>query len=407
MLNSALKSHTWLLLLIACIALWAFQVQRPLNPDVAWLLDAGTRWFGGQRLYVDIIEINPPLVFYDMAILTAGTWSKAGYLAGVCAAIYASSLWCERKWLAFAALSVPALLPFGQRDHLALIAVLPYLVNERRTWPMGVWLFAGAALKPHLLLIPLCGALWRRQWDPALTALVGLLVAYSLFIVVAHAAYLTDIVPLARATYGAFEAFPSINQWFQIALILLIAGMNWRSPVAGAILGALLSYFLQSKFWYYQLIPAVGLAIYLGVAGVRPNRIGIAGAIGLSILSAAYAIRAVRPLDPIPPGAKRVLFLTAHIPVSYPVLFERGVENTSPYPAFWPVPGALNNPKILDDVRRKQVDAIVERCPEYIFSNLRESFDYFAFLSADPRFRGWRYVGDFHSFKIYRNPECG
>ena len=405
MLKLVRKVDDRILLAICCIGLWALQMQRPLNPDVAWLLDAGARWFEGQQLYVDIIELNPPLIFYDMVLLSAGSWSKAGYLAGICAAIFVSSLWCNRRWLAFGSMTVPALIVFGQRDHLALIAVLPYLVRERRSWPLGVWLFAGTALKPHLLLIPIFGALWRRQWDSALTALVALLLLYAALIVIAHPEYLTAIVPLGRATYAALgERF---GFWYHIALILLVAATNYRAPLAGGILGALLSYVLQGKFWYYQLVPAIGLAIYLGFTASHLKRVNLACAAALSLMSVAYFLRPPRPLDPIPAGARRVLFLTPHIPMAYPVVFERGVENTSPYAALWPVPGAARRPDILEETRRKQVDAIVRRCPEYIFTNVKDRIDYFEFLKVDPRFRGYSFVGRNQSFRVYRNPKCG
>lgn len=394
-----------LLLALCCAALWLVQMQRPLTGDVAWLLDAGSRWFSGQRLYVDIIELNPPLIFYDMALLSMGTWSKGVFLAGVSAAIFVSCLWCERRWIAFAALGLSAFAPFGQREHLALIAVLPYLASRRPTWPMGVWMFAGAALKPHLLLIPIFGALWRRRSDPALLTLGTLVAAYSIFVATVHPAYLADIVPLARATYGGLGARFGLP--YQVALILAVFAMSWRSPVAGGILGALLSYVLQGKFWYYHLVPALGLAIYQALAAEKLKDINRACAAALVLLAAAAAARPVKPADPIPAGAKRVLILTAHIPVAYPVVFERGVENTSPYPALWPIPGAKDRPDILAEVRRRQVDAIVSRCPQYIFTNTKDRFDYMHFLEADPRFRGYAFVGNSHSYRVYRNPRCG
>ncbi|MCH8614779.1 hypothetical protein LZ016_01475 [Sphingomonas sp. SM33] len=399
-----MEKYDRVLLTLCCCALWALQMLRPLTPDVAWYLDAGSRWFNGQRLYVDILELNPPLIFYDMALLTAGTWSKGLYLAGVCAAIFVSAILCERRWAAFAALTLPALLPFGQRDHLALIAVLPYLASDRRGWPMGIWLFAGTALKPHFLLMPLLAALWRRRWDAALTTLLVLVALYAVLIPLIHPAFLTDIVPLARSTYHGLGG--SFGYWYQLGLILAVLVMNRRSPIAGAILGALLAYLLQGKFWYYQLVPALGLATYGGLVARRMPGVNRACAAGISILSVAYLAGAHRPIDPIPAGATRVLFATPHIPMAYPVVFERGVENTSPYPALWPVPGAATRPDIVAEVRHRQVDAILKRCPQYIFTNMKDEFDYFAFLSADPRLHGYRRVGNVHSFRVYLNPRC-
>lgn len=397
-----------LLLFAACVALWALQMLRPITDDVGWLLDAGSRWFHGQRLYVDIMEVNPPLVFYDMAVLSAGTWTKPAYLAGVCVAIFISSLWCgDRRWTAFAALTLPALVPFGQRDHLALIAALPFLVSERRKWPMGVWLFAGTALKPHLLLIPLLAAVWRREWrDEALWTLLGLVLAYGAFILAVHPAYVRDIVPLAVATYHGLGApFPA---WFHLAFIAAIAAMNLRSPLIGALIGALASYFLQGKFWYYQLIPAVGVAIYIALATPRLKLLNTVCAAALALASVPALVRPKPLIDPIPAGASRVLFLTASLQRAYPLVLGRRVENTSPYPSLWPVPGALDKPEILAATRRRQVDAIVSRCPQYIFTDHKDRFDYYRFIAADPRFRRMDYkrLRSFGPFEVYSSEQC-
>jgi hypothetical protein len=397
-----------LLLAAACVALWAFQMQRPITDDIAWLLDAGSRWFDGQRLYVDIMELNPPLIFYVMAVLTAGTWSKAAFLAGVCLAIFASAMWCgDRRWAAFAALTLPALVPFGQRDHLALIAALPFLVAEKRKWPMGVWLFAGTALKPHLLLIPLLGAAWRRQWrDPALWTLAGLVLAYAAYILAVHPAYVRVIVPLAVTTYHAYGA--PFHFWPQLVLILVIAATNLRSPLIGPLVAALASYYLQGKFWYYQLIPAVGLAIYIGLVAPKLRLLNALCAAALAAATLPVLFQPKPLIDPIPAGARRVLFLTHRLQRPYPLVFERGIENTSPYPALWPVPGALDKPAILAEARRRQVDAIVARCPQYIFTDRTDAFDYYRFLLADPRFGGmdYRRLRSVGPFEVYASARC-
>ncbi|MGH7526003.1 MAG: hypothetical protein ACREMX_04805, partial [Gemmatimonadales bacterium] len=37
-------------------------------PDTAWLLYAAERWLDGARLYVDLVEVNPPLIIWLNAI---------------------------------------------------------------------------------------------------------------------------------------------------------------------------------------------------------------------------------------------------------------------------------------------------------------------------------------------------
>jgi hypothetical protein len=51
----------WLLIALVFVAAIWLRLVLPLNTDVAWLLTVGERVLDGQRLYRDIIEINPPM----------------------------------------------------------------------------------------------------------------------------------------------------------------------------------------------------------------------------------------------------------------------------------------------------------------------------------------------------------
>jgi hypothetical protein len=71
------------------------------------------------------------------------------------------------------------------------------------------------------------------------------------------------------------------------------------------------------------------------------------------------------------------------------------------------VPGAANRRDILAEVRRTQVNANLRRCPQYIVTNVKDREDYFAFLWVDPRFRGYKFVGNAYSYRVYRIPDAG
>ena len=43
-------------------------LRSPLKDDVAWLLYVARRWMAGRELYVDVVEINPPLIVWISAI---------------------------------------------------------------------------------------------------------------------------------------------------------------------------------------------------------------------------------------------------------------------------------------------------------------------------------------------------
>lgn len=51
----------------------------PLNHDVAAVLDFSQRWLGGEHLYSDLIDVNPPLIFV-LNLIPAGlaSWTKPG-----------------------------------------------------------------------------------------------------------------------------------------------------------------------------------------------------------------------------------------------------------------------------------------------------------------------------------------
>ena len=75
-------------LLAVVIAIVLFTMLRsPLKDDVAWLLYVARRWLAGRELYVDVVEVNPPLIVWISAIpmqIAAGcgsTHSSLPYLS--------------------------------------------------------------------------------------------------------------------------------------------------------------------------------------------------------------------------------------------------------------------------------------------------------------------------------------
>src|SRR6202171_4588154 len=51
----------WILIALVFVVAILLRQVVPLNTDVSWLLVIGERVLDGQRLYVDVIEINPPM----------------------------------------------------------------------------------------------------------------------------------------------------------------------------------------------------------------------------------------------------------------------------------------------------------------------------------------------------------
>src|SRR3954453_8407507 len=50
-------------------------LRSPLKDDIAWLLYVARRWLAGRELYVDVVEVNPPLIVWISAIpLSLAQW---------------------------------------------------------------------------------------------------------------------------------------------------------------------------------------------------------------------------------------------------------------------------------------------------------------------------------------------
>ncbi|MFC7609762.1 hypothetical protein [Teichococcus aestuarii] len=121
-------------------------LRAPMKDDVAWLLWVARQWLRGQELYVDLVEVNPPLIIWLSAVpvmiadalgLTAKQVALPMVAAGALLSAWASARWLrgtspvfERPPATFAAISCVLLampgVEFAQREHLLVIAVLPH-----------------------------------------------------------------------------------------------------------------------------------------------------------------------------------------------------------------------------------------------------------------------------------------
>ena len=123
-------------------------IRTGANGDSAWILHAAQRMLSGERLYIDLIEMNPPLVFWAhlpvawlaevlgwapwTALVAAvlATCALAGALLN--AIMRRAGLTARARIALAAAFSLTALvLPvgwFAQREHLMLVMTWPLLV---------------------------------------------------------------------------------------------------------------------------------------------------------------------------------------------------------------------------------------------------------------------------------------
>jgi len=302
----------WALAALPGIVFLAIVLSPPMNHDVAAVLDFALRWRNGESLYRDLIDMNPPLVF----VLTRGAvalWQTVGVgpihavllsVLAVCAlgASLALSLWRGVPKGPVEAAGVMIGLPlilltagydFGQREHLMLAAVLPYLVlgarraegvPTSRGLSLGVALLAALflALKPHFLAIPALVELYvlsrvglRGFRDPVPWAMAALWLAYLALIHVAFPDYEGFALPLAVEFYHSPASLADVllNERMAPALVVFLPAAIlalWRprglAPVlALAGLGALAAALVQMRGWSYHVMPVKLLGGLLAV----------------------------------------------------------------------------------------------------------------------------------------------
>jgi hypothetical protein len=318
----ALRARLLRGLALAPAALFLLMVLAPpLNHDVAAILDFAERWVAGERLYHDLIDVNPPLIFVLTAIPAAiARWTP---LAGVQALLLCVLGCCLAAWRLTVRLRagrtegaveravLDALVPFavvlaaydvGQREHLMALFAIPYAFLAARrieglatprglAWTVTLAAALGFALKPHFLAVPVLVealVLLRRGpsaalRDPLPWGMACVWLAYLAAIPLLFPLYLDFVVPLVMGFYlgnggiGLFDVLLTDKLGPALLLLAALAVPALRrdaGPVAQALLavglGGALSAWVQHKGWSYHIVPlATAGALLAGILAAR------------------------------------------------------------------------------------------------------------------------------------------
>jgi hypothetical protein len=336
----------WLSIALVFAAAVLLRQVVPLNTDVSWLLTIGERVLDGERLYVDIVEINPPMAVLSylpsialaralgldpkividnqMLLLTAASLLMTWRILTL------SSTTENMRWapLAIWAAAVLTILPmhvFGQREHMATLTFLPALAVyvlrcDREQVPLWAIVTAGIGagitltFKPFfvtpaavcIILTSVRTHSWRALFVPE-NVIAGLLVtAFSCYTYIAYPEYFTITYPLVRDTYLSWSMpvavfmFNSATLIWSIAVITILAAYR-KTKLDSAVLvillaslGFTISFFLQRRGWAYHSYPMVAVSL-LGVgyvtfaAGAKTGsrRFDIAG---ISVMAATFIL---------------------------------------------------------------------------------------------------------------------
>lgn len=313
--NKKLLSSTNLVIIQALAACWIVIDTYP-NNDTAWHLYVAQLLLEGKKLYHDIIEINPPLVYHLQLIpayLAQISGVEALLLSKIMFLLFAGlSLWLIRSivaphpnfhllWIssAFCLLWLPLCLfinQFGQKEHLFMMAILPYSLQRLFLFPdepkkplatLSLIIAAiGLCIKPHFLLwfCFLEWSCWKRRTErPSIFTLfyskpfliVGITyLIYLLWIAIFMPAYFSNVMAVLAPFYYYYRTPADIYLIIQsityLCLPIIPMVMLYRYANQSVLYWYGLFFIawgiglLQLKGWQYHYYPAMVCQIIIG-----------------------------------------------------------------------------------------------------------------------------------------------
>lgn len=303
------------ILLVAVLALaMAWQTRWGVVTDTSWIITMCERMLGGDRLYIDLIETNPPFTPWmfmppvtlahrlgispEIAVLA---YAYAICLAGLGLAtlIARRAGFAENRTL-FSLLplflAVLVIFPgsaFTQREHLGIALFSPLLVLtawraspiEGRTPSLPMAILAGLSgsvlvlVKPYyalVVVIPALYAAWRRRSIWPLLAIeywvIGFAgIAYVVAVQHFYPEFLNVIYPILADTYIRVQNLRALLvRYVPVYLVALLMLRFLRpglplSPLVSvftlASLAATVPLIYQAKGWSYHAFPAFSLIV--------------------------------------------------------------------------------------------------------------------------------------------------
>ena len=285
-----------------------YLAMRPQWYDQTWLLFVAGRILDGARLGVDVMEVNPPLIAWlstiPVMIGRALDIQVTDALQGCLILLVAFSVvWSNRLlrrgaigdaqfagWFALLLLFATVVHPwleFGQREHMLVLLVLPYLVmaagridgvTPRMSEALAIGLCAGIGflLKPNYLLVVLAVealVLFRRReirllYRPELVAMVATALGYAAAIWLWAPEWLLNVLPLAFNTYydfdrvGVLDLIPPMRA-VKLVMLVLVLAILYRRLVHRALatvlllagLAATAAFAVEMKGYLYHMVP--------------------------------------------------------------------------------------------------------------------------------------------------------
>ena len=298
--------------LVALLALVVLHPSMGRVSDVSWYVTLAERVLDGQRLYIDIVDPNPPasVWLYLPAVFVARVLGLAPeavvdlqvlLLAALSVWFFVSLLakagllnTSRVHWLAAGTFAILAVLPgycFAQRENFIAILLLPFastMIARADAKRVAGWqaVLAGLAggiaisVKPHfaMAIIFMSVAAWvkvRRFWLLASLEIwiSGLVLAgYGLAVAFVTPEFFSRMLPVILLAYLPVR-LSLLDLLMKPAMALLVVGGIWlavaakgarhRAQVilAAASLGCAVAYAVQGKGWPYQSYPMLAFVL--------------------------------------------------------------------------------------------------------------------------------------------------
>jgi hypothetical protein len=388
------QSHRFFFGSLGLIVALGFIIQSfgTLNPDVSWINYGVTRLLSGAKLYDDIVEVNPPTIYYLsmppiwLATVTGYDSSPLYVLWVMLVAALSASIgyftFNDKRpqtlalCLAYACL-VTVLIgeAFGQREHLMIMLLSPYVflkiakLEKPGSRPVlavliGVLAAVAIALKPHYLLVIIALEAMemyrRKRFAFSAETIAGLLTALVLLagLLVFHPEFFKAIIPLAAKAYLPFyrESTTTILGMFGLTVSLLTIQVfaekrgGFQGPGSAlltASAASALAMLLQFRGFPYQILPALFFLIMSSAYWIfapKPTEatwIAFPGIIVLTFLmrlNSPLAYQAAYPPAELTPKGTSIAIFSTNIGDGFPFAPAKGLVWTSRFPSLWFMP---------------------------------------------------------------------
>ncbi|WP_247301336.1 MULTISPECIES: hypothetical protein [unclassified Bradyrhizobium] len=372
-------------IVVAAILLAALVIQIPLvlNADLGWLLTANEKILDGRKLGIDLFESNPPLsvYMYMPAVMLARVTGVAPefvvtvlVIAEIAAALLmmdraaaAARLGArERNISAWSFALLLAILPgaiFGQREHIAVIALTPFVAVTALRWrgldPGWVAIVAGAgaglamSIKPFFALVAglpiILGALRQRSFRSLFTSeactAAAVVIGYAAVVIAVFPAYVSIYAPMVaeaylpiRREFGRLLAIPIAVIGASIGFLHLLGRQTLKMqseaiPWLAAAVGGAAGFLLQGKGWPYTAFALCLFAIAAPLlqacaravrAPIVTGGLATVVAIGLYLSSPAPGFPPLKERVEALVKQPRLLTITDHIRLGHPLVRQIG-----------------------------------------------------------------------------------